>query len=47
VNGEPARDHFLAPHLESAGFVNTASGYQMRRAAPSSDRAPDATETAR
>ncbi len=34
VNGEPARDHFLAVHLEAAGFVNTASGYQMRRAAP-------------
>jgi ATP-dependent Lhr-like helicase len=31
INDAPAREHFLAPHLEDAGFVNTVLGYQMRR----------------
>jgi ATP-dependent helicase Lhr and Lhr-like helicase len=41
INGEPARDHFLARFLEESGFVSTAVGFQMRRivpmAMPSSD----------
>ena len=31
INDLPAREHFLARFLEEAGFVNTASGFQMRR----------------
>jgi ATP-dependent helicase Lhr and Lhr-like helicase len=31
INGAPAREHFLAPYLGDAGFVNTVLGYQMRR----------------
>jgi len=31
INDAPAREHFLAPHLEDAGFVNTVLGFQMRR----------------
>jgi ATP-dependent Lhr-like helicase len=31
INHALAREHFLAPHLEDAGFVNTVLGYQMRR----------------
>ena len=49
--------HFLAHHLEDAGFVNTVLGYQMRRSKTMtlpSDRvaeiededAPDIQETA-
>jgi ATP-dependent Lhr-like helicase len=34
INGEPARQHFLARFLEESGFVNTAAGFQMRRIAP-------------
>jgi ATP-dependent Lhr-like helicase len=34
VNGEPAREHFLARFIEESGFVNTAVGFQMRRMAP-------------
>ena len=34
MNGEPARQHFMAPFLEDAGFVNTAVGFQMRRIVP-------------
>jgi ATP-dependent Lhr-like helicase len=34
INGGPAREHELAGHLEDAGFVNTALGFQMRRAKP-------------
>lgn len=31
INGEPAREHFLARFLEESGFVDTALGFQMRR----------------
>jgi hypothetical protein len=34
INGAPARGHFLARFLEESGFVDTALGFQMRRAAP-------------
>jgi ATP-dependent helicase Lhr and Lhr-like helicase len=34
INDAPAREHFLAPRLEEAGFVNTVLGYQMRRSKP-------------
>jgi len=34
INGEPAREHFLARFLEESGFVNSAVGFQMRRIAP-------------
>jgi ATP-dependent helicase Lhr and Lhr-like helicase len=34
INDDPAREHFLAPFLEEAGFVNTALGFQMRRVTP-------------
>lgn len=34
INGEPAREHFMARFLEESGFVNTAVGFQMRRVAP-------------
>ncbi|MGA2812964.1 MAG: crosslink repair DNA glycosylase YcaQ family protein [Candidatus Acidiferrum sp.] len=33
IDDLPARAHVLAPFLEAAGFVNTALGFQMRRAA--------------
>jgi ATP-dependent Lhr-like helicase len=45
INNAPAREHFLAPHLEDARFVNTVLGYQMRRTKPlvvSADPAADA-----
>jgi len=32
INGHPAREHFLAAYLLDAGFVDTALGFQMRRA---------------
>jgi len=44
INNAPAREHFLAPYLEDARFVNTVLGYQMRRTKPlvvSADPAPD------
>jgi len=31
INNAPAREHFLASHLEDTRFVNTVLGYQMRR----------------
>jgi hypothetical protein len=31
IDDQPARQHFLAPFLQDAGFVDTALGYQMRR----------------
>jgi ATP-dependent Lhr-like helicase len=34
INNTPAREHFLAPYLEDARFVNTVLGYQMRRTKP-------------
>jgi ATP-dependent Lhr-like helicase len=34
INGEPAREHFLARFLEESGFVSTAVGFQMRRILP-------------
>jgi ATP-dependent helicase Lhr and Lhr-like helicase len=34
INGEPARDHFLARFLEESGFFSSAFGYQMRRISP-------------
>jgi ATP-dependent Lhr-like helicase len=34
INGEPAREHFLARFLEDSGFVPTVAGFQMRRVAP-------------
>jgi ATP-dependent Lhr-like helicase len=47
INNAPAREHFLAPYLEDARFVNTVLGYQMRRTKPlivSSDPAVDAED---
>jgi ATP-dependent Lhr-like helicase len=32
INDQPAREHFLARMLKDAGFVDTAAGFQMRRA---------------
>ncbi|HTB14357.1 MAG TPA: DEAD/DEAH box helicase [Bryobacteraceae bacterium] len=32
INDRPAKEHFLARMLEDAGFVDTAAGFQMRRA---------------
>jgi ATP-dependent Lhr-like helicase len=57
INDAPAREHFLAHHLEDAGFVNTVLGYQMRRSKTTTlpsdrvaeiedDDAPDIQETA-
>jgi ATP-dependent Lhr-like helicase len=34
LNDQPARQHFLARFLSDAGFVDTALGFQMRRAVP-------------
>jgi ATP-dependent helicase Lhr and Lhr-like helicase len=34
INGEPAREHFLARFLEESGFFSSAFGYQMRRISP-------------
>ena len=34
INGQPARQHFMARFLEESGFVDTAVGFQMRRIAP-------------
>jgi ATP-dependent Lhr-like helicase len=31
INGDPAREHFLARFLEESGFVDTSMGFQMRR----------------
>lgn len=31
INGQPAREHFIARFIVEAGFVETAMGYQMRR----------------
>jgi hypothetical protein len=42
INGEPAREHFLARFIEESGFVNTAVGFQMRRMAPAVVPAPNA-----
>jgi len=47
INNAPAREHFLARHLEDARFVNTVLGYQMRRTKPlivSADAATDAED---
>ena len=47
INNAPAREHFLAPYLEDARFVNTVLGYQMRRTKPlivTADTAEDAEE---
>jgi ATP-dependent helicase Lhr and Lhr-like helicase len=33
INGQPAREHFLARFLEESGFTNSVVGYQMRRIA--------------
>jgi ATP-dependent Lhr-like helicase len=34
INGQPAREHYLARYLQDAGFVETSMGYQMRRVNP-------------
>jgi ATP-dependent helicase Lhr and Lhr-like helicase len=47
INNAPAREHFLARHLEDARFVNTVLGYQMRRTKPlivTADTAEDAED---
>jgi ATP-dependent Lhr-like helicase len=47
INNAPAREHFLAPYLEDARFVNTVLGYQMRRTKPlivTADSAADAED---
>lgn len=41
INAELARDHALARHLEDAGFVSTASGFQMRRTSLSAMPPPE------
>ena len=33
IDGVPAGQHVLARHLEAAGFVLSAAGFQMRRLA--------------
>jgi ATP-dependent Lhr-like helicase len=43
INGEPAREHFLARFLEESGFVNSAVEFQMRRIAPIAMPAQDTT----
>jgi ATP-dependent Lhr-like helicase len=35
INEQPAQRHLLGSFLETAGFVDTANGYQMRRLSPS------------
>jgi len=47
INNAAAREHFLAPYLEDAHFVNTVLGYQMRRTKPlivSADPSADAED---
>jgi ATP-dependent Lhr-like helicase len=34
INGQTAREHFLASFLTAAGFVDSAAGFQMRRIVP-------------
>jgi ATP-dependent Lhr-like helicase len=34
INGQAARDHYLARFLADAGFVETVLGFQMRRVSP-------------
>ncbi len=46
INGQPARGHFLASYLLDAGFVDTALGFQMRRATASAMPAPQETTEA-
>ena len=44
INDVPAREHFLAVMLQDAGFVDTAAGFQMRRAVtpiPSREEEPE------
>ena len=45
INEKVAQEHFLGRFLETAGFVDTANGYQMRRmspaAAPENVREPE------
>ncbi len=40
INGSEAREHFLARYLLDAGFVETALGFQMRRASATAMPAP-------
>ena len=46
INGHPAREHFLAGYLLDAGFVDSALGFQMRRATATALSAPIETEDA-
>ena len=44
INDVAAREHFLAVMLQDAGFVDTAAGFQMRRAVtpiPSREEEPE------
>jgi ATP-dependent Lhr-like helicase len=34
INGQPAREYYLAQFLKDSGFVDTALGFQMRRGTP-------------
>jgi len=34
INGQTAREHFLASFLADVGFVDSAAGFQMRRIVP-------------
>jgi ATP-dependent helicase Lhr and Lhr-like helicase len=43
INGQPAREHFLAGYLLDAGFVDTALGLQMRRTTASVAATPQET----
>src|ERR1700686_4488230 len=45
INNARAREHFLAPYLEDARFVNTVLGYQMRRTKPLIVTADPAVDT--
>jgi ATP-dependent Lhr-like helicase len=45
VNGSPAREHVVARFLQDAGFVDTALGFQMRRASPTAMPSPAETDS--
>lgn len=44
INDGPAQQHFLGRFLETAGFVDTANGYQMRRVHPAAVESSHDTE---
>ncbi len=46
INGHPAREHLVAHYLLDAGFVDSALGFQMRRAAATAPPSPAGTADA-